>query len=103
MKTLTPEEFIISRNFTSSLTKKEQKTYFDSMISHSGYIKAMEEYADYVLSIAAKKAEIEVKKKSNYGTHRKWQKVKDDEEWDLFDYEVMYSVKKDSILNCLKD
>ena len=102
MKTLTPEEFIISRNFTSPLTKKEQKTYFNSMISHSGYIKAMGEYADYVLSIAAEKAKIDMKKKSNYGKSRKWQKVKEDEV-DLFAYEVMYFVDKNSILNCLKD
>ena len=27
----------------------------------------------------------------------------DDEDWDVFDYQVMYSVKKESILNCLKD
>ncbi len=57
---------------------------------------------EFALKIAAEKAEIEVKKKSNYGTHRKWQKVKDDEQWDLYDYEIMYSVKKESILNCLK-
>lgn len=79
MKAMTPEEFIISRNFTTPLTKKEQKVYFDSMISHSGYIKAMEEYASYVLSIAAEKAEITQ---------------------DL--YTDIISVDKDSILNCLK-
>ena len=80
MKTMTPEEFIISRNFTTPLTKKEQKSYFDSMISHSGYIKAMEEYASYVLSVAAEKAEID------YGD----------------EYEPIL-VNKESILNCLKD
>lgn len=85
MKTLTPEEFIISRNFTSSLTKKEQKTYFDSMISHSGYIKAMEEYADYVLSIAAEKAETTIEETAE----------------DPYDHYII--VDKQSILNCLKD
>lgn len=43
-----------------------------------------------------------MKKKSNYGKSRKWQKVKEDEV-DLFAYEVMYFVDKNSILNCLKD
>ena len=33
---------------------------------------------------------------------RKWQNVKE-EEVDLFAYEVMYFVDKNSILNCLKD
>jgi hypothetical protein len=56
---------------------------------------------EFALKIAAEKAEIGMKKKSNYGTHRKWQKVKE-EEVDLFAYEVQYFVDKDSILNCLK-
>ena len=42
---------------------------------------------------------IDMKKKSNYGKSRKWQKVKEDEV-DLFAYEVMYFVDKNSILNC---
>lgn len=40
-----------------------------------------------------------MKKKSQYGKYRKWQKVKEDEV-NLFDYEVQYSVDRDSILNC---
>ena len=62
----------------------------------------LEEYANIVLNIAAEKAKIDMKKKSNYGKSRKWQKVKEDEV-DLFAYEVMYFVDKNSILNCLKD
>ena len=62
----------------------------------------LEEYANIVLNIAAEKAKIAMKKKSNYGKSRKWQKVKEDEV-DLFAYEVMYFVDKNSILNCLKD
>ena len=97
------KQFILKRNFTVALTKKEEETYFTSMLQPSEYLKLMDEYASYVLSVAVEKAEIEVKKKSNYGKYRKWQKVKDDEDWDVFDYQVMYSVKKESILNCLKD
>ena len=59
----------------------------------------LEEYANIVLNIAAEKAKIDMKKKSNYGKSRKWQKVKEDEV-DLFAYEVMYFVDKNSILNC---
>lgn len=62
----------------------------------------LEEYANIVLNIAAEKAKIDMKKKSNYGKSRKWQNVKE-EEVDLFAYEVMYFVDKNSILNCLKD
>lgn len=59
----------------------------------------LEEYANIVLNIAAEKAKIDMKKKSNYGKSRKWQKVKEDEV-DLSAYEVMYFVDKNSILNC---
>ncbi len=63
---------------------------------------AMKEYAQRkckeLLEIVAEKADIGMKKKSNYGTHRKWQNVKEDEV-DLFDYQVQYFVDKDSILN----
>ena len=38
----------------------------------------LEEYANIVLNIAAEKAKIDMKKKSNYGKSRKWQKVKED-------------------------
>ena len=99
---MTAKQFILKRNFTVALTKKEEETYFTSMLQPSEYLKLMDEYASYVLSVAAEKAKIAMKKKSNYGTHRKWQNVKEDEV-DLFAYEVMYFVDKNSILNCLKD
>lgn len=47
----------------------------------------------------AEKAVTKAEKKSQYGRYRKWQKVKKDELVDLFDYEIRYSVNKDSILN----
>lgn len=53
-----------------------------------------------LLLLVAEKAEIGIKKKSNYGTYRKWQKVKEDEV-DLFEYQVQYFVDKDSILNAV--
>ena len=68
-------------------------------------IKSMEEYAylkcKELLKIVAKKAEIKVEKKSYYGKYRKWQKVKDDEAFDMFDYETKFSVDKDSIINAV--
>jgi len=54
-----------------------------------------------LLSLAAKKAEIKVQKKSMYGKNRKWQNVKE-MEIDLFDWEIQHSVDKSSILNILK-
>ena len=53
-----------------------------------------------LLEIVADKAEIGMKKKSNYGSHRKWQKVKEGEV-DLFAFEVQYFVDKDSILKAV--
>lgn len=51
------------------------------------------------VKLCSETADITMKKKSHYGKYRKWQKVKEDEV-DLFNYEVMYSVDKQSILNC---
>lgn len=74
------KQFILKRNFTVALTKKEEETYFTSMLQPSEYLKLMDEYASYVLSVAAEKAEID------YGD----------------EYEPIL-VNKESILNCLKD
>lgn len=67
--------------------------------------KMMKEYTkikcEELLEIVSEKASISCKKKSQFGKYRKWQKVKDDEEIDLFSYEVQYSVNKDSILNAV--
>lgn len=54
-----------------------------------------------LLEIVAEKAEVKTEKKSQYGKSRKWQKVKDGEEFDLFKYEMRNSVDKDSILNAV--
>lgn len=72
--------------------------YNDSL---KAVLQAMDKYAEEVLKIAAEKAAIGMKKKSQYGKYRKWQKVTE-EEVDLSDYEVQYFVDKSSILNCLK-
>ncbi len=77
---MTAKQFILKRNFTVALTKKEEETYFTSMLQPSEYLKLMDEYASYVLSVAAEKAEID------YGD----------------EYEPIL-VNKESILNCLKD
>jgi hypothetical protein len=68
-------------------------------------IKAMEEYAylkcKELLAVVAEKAEIKVEKRSHYGKYRKWQKVKDDEEFNLLYYEMKTSIDKKSILNAV--
>lgn len=47
-------------------------------------------------------ATILMRKKSQFGKSRKWQNVKENEEVDLFSFECMYSVNKNSILKLLK-
>lgn len=75
---MTPEEFIMSINFTQTLTQKEREIYFESMLSHIGYVKAMEEYADYVLSIAAEKAETTIEEVSDdYCKIDQYEKISD--------------------------
>jgi hypothetical protein len=54
---------------------------------------------EYTVQRCADEAEINCKKKSQYGKHRKWQKVKDGEAVDIFSYEMQYFVNKKSILN----
>jgi hypothetical protein len=82
------------KGITNSLFTDIQKSLIE---------KAMKEYTELkckeLLEIVAEKAKIKTEKKSQYGKYRKWQKVKDDEEFDLFDYEMRNSVDKDSILN----
>lgn len=53
------------------------------------------------LELAAENAVIGAKKKSQFGKYRKWQNVKENEEVDLFHYEMQYFVDKQSILNIL--
>lgn len=67
---------------------------------------AMKEFAkikcEELLEIVMEKAVTKTEKKSQYGKYRKWQKVKEGEEFDLFQYEMKCSVDKDSILNAVK-
>lgn len=84
-------EFEKYKGYSSNIFSGEDWSEFD----------AFKTGAEFALKIAAEKAQIGMKKKSNYGTHRKWQKVKE-EEVDLFAYEVQHFVDKQSILNCLK-
>lgn len=74
---------------------------FDENVTmyYPAIIDAMKEYAKEALRDAAEKSVLKLRKKSQYGKYRKWQKVKDEEEIDLFSYEVEYSVDKDSIIN----
>jgi predicted house-cleaning noncanonical NTP pyrophosphatase (MazG superfamily) len=54
-----------------------------------------------LLEIVAEKAETKTEKKSQYGKYRKWQKVKEGGEFDLFSYHMKVSVDKNSILNAV--
>lgn len=81
MKAMTARQFILKRNFTVALTKKEEETYF-TMLQSSEYLKFMEEYASYVLSVAAEKAETAI-----VGDSAKY----------------YIGIDKNSILNCLID
>lgn len=81
---MTARQFILKRNFTVALTKKEEETYFTSMLQPSEYLKLMDEYASYVLSVAAEKVDkMEV---TRYDTHKN-----------------INNQYKETILNCLKD
>ena len=68
-------------------------------------LECMHDYAkekcQELLEIVAEKAKIKTEKKSQYGKNRKWQKVKDNEEFDLFYYEMRNSVDKSSILDAV--
>lgn len=65
-------------------------------------VETMKEFAkahvEMALQEAAEKAKLDLKKKLQFGEYRKWQKVKDDKEVDLFKYTVRYDVDRDSIL-----
>lgn len=77
----------------------------DWSITDKDTVKAMKEYAylkcQELLQIVAKKAELKVQKKSQCGKNKKWSKVKEDEELNMFDYQIGYSVDKNSILNAV--
>jgi hypothetical protein len=68
-------------------------------------LKAMQEYAKLkcqeLLLLVAEKAVIKTEKKSQFGKSRKWQKVKDGEDFDLFAYEMRNSVDKGSIFKAV--
>lgn len=85
------------------LQENQEQAYYNQ---NSDYrIKAMQEFAKLkcqeLLLLVAEKAEVKTEKKSQYGKYRKWQKVKDDEEFNLFDYSMRNSVDKDSIFNAV--
>jgi hypothetical protein len=77
----------------------------ETYLTDSDITSAMKEYArlkcEELLKIVAENAQIKVEKKSQYGKSRKWQKVKENEEFGLFDYEMRTSVDKSSILNAV--
>lgn len=86
--------------------------FFKNNISYSGAGNADFEFGEVIrkyalikcqelLEIVSEKAETKIQKKSVHGRNRKWQNVKDDEEFDLFSFEMRVSVDKNSILNAV--
>ena len=69
----------------------------------------LEEYANIVLNIAAEKAKIDMKKKSNYGKSRKWQERQiyyEDLAWKYIDNEhnyKKYTYKAMATRDCWKE
>jgi len=94
---MTAEEFIKDKRRLQNSNCKA--------ICEDTVISSMQEYAKQkcqeLLLIVAEKAKIKVMKKSQFGKSRKWQKVKEGEEIDLFSYEMQSSVDKESILNAV--
>jgi hypothetical protein len=80
----------IEDNFTE---QRIDKKHVEWLILEFAKMKVKE-----ALQVAAESAIIKVQKKSPFGKYRKWKNVKEDEV-DLFNYIVQYSVDKDSILN----
>ena len=88
----TPEEYVKEWSGSSMFPSRE----LCSIIKQ-----AQTEAYNQAIDDAANNADIAIKKKSHHGKYRKWQKVKE-EDVDLFDHEVMYSVDKQSILKLKK-
>ena len=78
--------------------------FYKSIVGESsvGYTEeAMIEFAKLHVEaalVSASKVDIKVEKRSQYGKYRKWQKVKENEEFDLFQFEMKSSPDKVSIL-----
>lgn len=102
-------------NIKDRLTKPLYKHSFDGDSLHTYILfedmdtileeqaKIVKEYVAEVLKLAAERAKLSVKKKSVHGKYRKWQNTKEDEEVDLFSYDMQYFVDKDSILNIINE
>ena len=53
---MTAEEFLVRDElFSHPLTDEEKKIYLESVIQHSDYVKAIYEYANYLLTEDEKK------------------------------------------------
>jgi hypothetical protein len=80
---------------------KTAREFYDEHYSIDAVV-MMRDFAKLHVEAALKAASevyIKVEKKSQYGKYRKWQKVKEGEEVDLFNYQMQYSQDKESILN----
>lgn len=98
MKTINLEEILWKSFYNNNIPKP---THTLAEITQKAVKEAMKEACRQTIELAAENAEIEMNKKSQYGKYRKWQKVKDKEEVDLFSYEVKYLVNRQSILNTI--
>ena len=93
----TAEEFRLNTFKKLKQSREVKHLYDDEDIND-----IMIEFAKLHVQAALKEASevyIKVEKKSQYGKYRKWQKVKEGEEVDLFNYQMQYSPDKKSILN----
>lgn len=79
--------------FDKMLSENEETTSTEMMIEFAKL------HCEAQLEAILENAKLDVKKKSQFGKSRKWQKVKDNEEVDLFSYEMQYFVDKNSIIN----
>lgn len=77
----------------NSFTTREELYNIGKQMQNDAYNEAIVD--------AINNASVGMKKKSNYGKYRKWQKVREDEV-DLFQYEVQYFINKEPILKLLK-
>jgi hypothetical protein len=66
------------------------------------YLSAMLEACEDTVDLCAENADIDMKKRSQYGKYRKRQNTKEGEDVDLFSYEVKYLVDEESILKVKK-
>lgn len=95
MEIKTAREILEENHINEGFKLDDQCTYDISVDSMIEFAKL---HVEAALKTASK-VDIKVEKRSVYGKYRKWQKVKEGEEFDLFDFEMQSSPDRKSILN----